>query len=91
MFFSQYGRYMAYIECTLASASSTDCDCEKQLPSPTDLPPARNTSTSFEEYYLPAIPWRLMDPPEAPRAEWTATAGRYTFSPYADIFRPPRA
>ena len=65
MILSQYGRFLAYVQCAISGIvdPGAPCDCEKQVPpefrgDARDLPPPKGMNVSFEEYYLPAHPYQ---------------------------------
>jgi hypothetical protein len=95
---SQYGRFLAYVQCTISGFVSPGepCDCEKQVPADykadaRDLPPPKGMNVAFEEFYLPVAPWAIQAPPvKQPATPYSRRSG-YAFLHLADIFRPPRA
>jgi hypothetical protein len=100
MFLSQYGRFLAYVQCAfdnmLDPTGHAQCDCEKQLPPAVrgddkELPPPKGMNVAFEEYYLPSIPWRLSIPLANTVLAGRGDPGIYAFTKTNDIFRPPRA
>ena len=98
MVLSQYGRFLAYVQCAISGIvdPGAPCDCEKQVPPEVrgdarDLPPPKGMNVSFEEYYLPAHPYEGGAPSAATEQPRYGPAADYTFSSVTGVFRPPRA
>ena len=100
MFLSQYGRFLAYVQCAFDNmmdpTGHAQCDCEKQLPPAVrgddkELPPPKGMNVAFEEFYLPSMPWELDMAAPATMIIGAGDPGAYAFLKPSDIFRPPRA
>lgn len=97
LFLSQYGRFLAYVQCAISGLidPNAPCECERQVPeslkvTPHELPPPKGMNVSFEEFYLPAPAWKLEAPGRTLQGKGCSSTADYTHSPVSGIFRPPR-
>ena len=96
LLWAQFGKYAAYIACTLSQTEAEPCPCE-QLSAP--VPNEDNTSpvpplrafAGIEDFYLDLEGWRLPPAPPVPRPGTQEVYGlRCATGVASAIFRPPR-